>query len=233
MKILSYPFCLLFFPWLPTGTLLIHLVCFCQSDLQAPLFQIISLIKNLQELPESPLNTMINNLSAPWATPGGQLPHSSPVMLSPYYASYLSVYTGLFPQPLLTAPWLISCPSNQSRPHLLLRPKITMMTTPICLLPVTPILVMCWRALSQSSHESPLRKVPFISPIFTFDKTEASRGQAAQANTVTIWTQFYLTTCPASTTFLFFPSTVTTCITQLSTALQDSMQTQTTSCWKW
>ena len=79
MKILSYPFCLLFFPWLPTGTLLIHLVCFCQSDLQAPLFSNHLPDQKSSRAAWSPQHNDQQPLQ-PGLLPGGLVPHSSPVM---------------------------------------------------------------------------------------------------------------------------------------------------------
>ena len=80
MKILSYPFCLLFFPWLPTGTLLIHLVCFCQFHLQAPLFANHLPDQKSSRAAWSPWHSDRQPLQ-PGPLPGGLAPHSSPVML--------------------------------------------------------------------------------------------------------------------------------------------------------
>lgn len=196
MKILSYPFCLLFFPWLPTGTLLIHLVCFCQSDLQAPLFS--------NHLPDQKSSRAAWSLQhndqqplQPGLLPGGLVPHSSPVMhvsllcllpvslyrslpsTPPYYP-----LTHLLPFKSVQAPSPVKTKDNDDdHPHLPAACHTNLGHVLTC-----TITVISWEPFEEGS---------IYQPHFTADKTEASRGQAAQANTVTIWTQFYLTTCPS------------------------------------
>lgn len=104
--------------------------------------------------------TQWSTASAAWATPrrpSSSLFSSHARLLTMPLACRSIQVSSLNPSLL---PWLISWPSNQSRSHLLLRPKITMMTTPICLLPFTPALghvltctitVISWEPFEEGS----------------------------------------------------------------------------------
>ena len=95
--------------------------------------------------------------------------------------------------PLCSSPGLQVSPG----PHLLLRSKTTMVTTPICLLPTTHQLLAMRLTCTISHLVRALRGRFYYWPHFTAGNTETQRGKAAQGNTATVWTQVCPTTCPS------------------------------------